>query len=299
MPRDASALAIACLAIFLLTVMDAVIKGLTATFGVHHILLMRYGFGGIVAGLWFAMRRPGWPTGAQWQGHALRTGVMLVTASLFFYALGRVPLAELFVIVFLAPLFVAILGYFMLGEALTSRTAAGIGLGFLGLLAIVLSDPAARLTGGAWDGVAAALLSSLTYALASVLLRKVATQEPASRIVFVQSLIGLPLLALVALPTMPPLDAATLPMGMAVGLLGAVGSLMLSYAFSRAEAARVSTTEYTGLIWAALIGWLVFAEEVRPTVWIGAALIIAGCLLAMRGKPKAPATPPAGSAASP
>jgi S-adenosylmethionine uptake transporter len=57
-------------------------------------------------------------------------------------------------------------------------------------------------------------------------------------------------------------------------------------------------TEYTGLIWAALIGWAVFAEEVRATVWIGAALIIAGCLLAMRGKAEAPVTP-TGAAPSP
>jgi S-adenosylmethionine uptake transporter len=56
-------------------------------------------------------------------------------------------------------------------------------------------------------------------------------------------------------------------------------------AFARAEAAKVIVAEYSGLIWAALIGYIAFAETPRAMVWLGAVLVIAGCLAVVRAKP--------------
>ena len=63
----------------------------------------------------------------------------------------------------------------------------------------------------------------------------------------------------------------------------AIGSLLLlSWAYARAEASYLATTEYTSFLWAALFGWLVFAEALSLFTLAGAALIVAGCILAAR-----------------
>ena len=60
------------------------------------------------------------------------------------------------------------------------------------------------------------------------------------------------------------------------------GMLCITWAFSHIEASRAAPVEYTGLVWAALLGFLVFGEV--PTVWSlsSAALIMVGCLLLVR-----------------
>jgi S-adenosylmethionine uptake transporter len=298
MSRNLLAVSVACLAILSLTLMDSVIKALTTAFSTPQILMIRYGFGLAFAGGWFLLKRPGLPSRTQLAGHVTRTLTMLLTGGLFFYALARIPIAELFVITFLAPLFISLLGRLMLGERLSPLVGVGIALGFSGVVAIIASDPAARLSGGAWDGMAAALLSPVTYAFAFVLLRRQAGTEPPARIVFMQTVIGAALLTPFVLPTMPAVSGPALLMALAVGGLGTAGLLLLAYAMSLAEAARVSVAEYTGLLWAALIGWFIFGEAVRPVVWLGAVLIITGCLLAMHGRKPASVTPPAGEGAA-
>ena len=68
---------------------------------------------------------------------------------------------------------------------------------------------------------------------------------------------------------------------LAAGL--AIGSLMLlGWGYARAGAAYLSTTEYTAFLWAMLLGWLRFGEHVSLFTLLGAALIVAGCLVAAR-----------------
>ena len=65
-------------------------------------------------------------------------------------------------------------------------------------------------------------------------------------------------------------------------VLSTASLLLLSWAYARAEASYLATTEYTSFLWAALLGWLVFGEEVSPFTVAGAVLIVAGCILAAR-----------------
>ena len=58
--------------------------------------------------------------------------------------------------------------------------------------------------------------------------------------------------------------------------------LLLSWAYARAEASYLAATEYTAFLWAALFGWLIFDEPLSPFTLAGAAMIVAGCILAAR-----------------
>ena len=71
-------------------------------------------------------------------------------------------------------------------------------------------------------------------------------------------------------------------------LLSYSGAMLLTWAYARAETQRLAPLEYTGFLWAVLFGWLFFAEAVTLTTTAGAALIVAGCWIATRGKPPEP-----------
>jgi drug/metabolite transporter (DMT)-like permease len=286
MASDRNALFIALAAIFLLTVMDSVIKNLAGRFNAFEIMLFRQGIGVAFAAALFLWFRPGWPDASQWRGHVTRSLIMMATGLMFFHALGRMPLAELFVYTFTAPIFVALFGAVILKERLTSATAAGLGLGFAGILLIVLTDPNASLGSGSWDGRAAAILSPISYALAMVLLRKQAGSEPVARIVFMQSLITAAIISVITLPSARLPAGADIGWAVTIAALGTAGNFLLAMAFARAEAAKVIVAEYSGLIWAAIIGYIAFAETPRTMVWAGAALVIAGCMAVLRGKPR-------------
>jgi drug/metabolite transporter (DMT)-like permease len=281
---DRSAITLATVAIFLLTMMDAIIKSLSVDFNAFDIMYFRTVTGLCCAGILFVWFRPGLPTFEQLKGHGLRSGIMLATGLMFFHALGHMPLAELFVYTFTAPIFVALFGALILKERLTGPVLIGLALGFVGIITILATDPTARFGTGSTSGLIAGILSPITYALAMVLLRKQAGSEPVARIVFMQSV----LISCAIVPFM--VFSTRLPVGLeigkvlAIGILGTAGNFILATAFSRAEAAKVAIAEYTGLIWAALIGYAFFAETPRMVVWIGAGMIILGCAVVARGK---------------
>jgi S-adenosylmethionine uptake transporter len=79
------------------------------------------------------------------------------------------------------------------------------------------------------------------------------------------------------------------PAILAAALLAFGSLLLLSWAYARAQAQHLAPVEYTGFVWAAMFGWLFFAEPVRPLTLIGAAMIVVACLFAAR--PRAAAMP--------
>jgi drug/metabolite transporter (DMT)-like permease len=66
------------------------------------------------------------------------------------------------------------------------------------------------------------------------------------------------------------------------GGLGTFGLLCLTHAFTRLEASRVAPLEYTGLVWATALGYLLFGEVPTLSTMASAALIVGGCLLLLR-----------------
>jgi drug/metabolite transporter (DMT)-like permease len=281
---DRSALAIATLAIFILTVMDAMVKGLGARYDAFEIMLFRQGFGLLFTGAIFLVLKPGWPTFSQLRTHGLRVAIMMSSGLLFFHALGKMPLAELFIYTFTAPMFVAVFSAMILKERLTTPVVLGVATGFSGILLLMLTDPKASFTGGDWDGRAAAIISPITYAFAMVMLRRQAGQEPAARITLMQSLITVAIIAPLTVWRMPLPEAHDLWRGLAIGGLGTLGTYLLTMAYARTEAAKVAVTEYTGLIWAAMIGYAFFGEAPRAMVYAGGALVILGCVIVARGE---------------
>lgn len=281
-PRAAPPWGLAAAGIAFLSVMDGVVKELAPLLPVLQLTFLRFVATALIIGP-FVLRRVPMPGRAAMRGYLLR-GVMIAASSLgFFYGLGRLPLAEVFALSYLAPILVALLAPAMLGERPSAAVLAALGLGFAGVLLTVvggldLRAPAPERLAGA----AAVLASALAYALAVVLLRRQARTEPAALIVLFQSVVPALLLAVPAGLAWAPVDLRSAGLLAVIGALGVAGQLALAHAFARGEASRLVALEYTGFVWAALIGLAVFGEVPAPATLAGAALVVAGCLLVRR-----------------
>ena len=275
--------------IALLSVMDALIKGVVANLPVIEVAFLRYVVGSFVMAGIAAVQQPGWPRPDTIRANAARAVLVVITATCFFYALGVLPLAETLILSFVSPLFTALLAVLLLGERLNARILAAIAAGFGGVLIIVLGSH------GGWDegllastpayslwGVAAVLVSALTYSASNVLLRARAQRDPVILIVLIQNVAPALMLAIPAWVVwrMPTGDEA-LRLAL-VGMLGVGGHLFLARAYAKAEAIRLAPLAYTALLWAVVIGFFAFAEV--PTIWavVGAVLILTGALVGSR-----------------
>lgn len=268
--------------IAVLSVMDAVIKGMSAYYSTFQVASLRFLCGTIVATGVVAVMRPGWPSRETVVANLLRSVAAVVTAVSFFYALGQLPLAETLVLSFLSPMFIALFGTLMLREKVDGRIVAAIAVGFIGTLVVVLGQTGEASAARSWSGVGAALLSAVTYAFSLVLLRQRAQRDKFIHIVFFQN-IGPALLVLpFGLLFWQPIDSAHLPWFMTMGVLGVIGHILMATAYAKAEAARLAPLEYTALIWAAAIGYGVFHEVPTWATLGGGILIVTAAALTSR-----------------
>lgn len=289
---------VAAAAIFLLSVMDAVIKSLSATYGTLQIVHMRYLGGAAVSLAVVLALRSAWPSWSSIRANALRALFMITTALSFFYSVSVLPLAEAVALSFMAPLFMALIARWLLGEPIRRSILTAILLGLSGVAVILQSKiTLGVLDGRTLSGLAAALTSAVAYAFAMVLVRRQTATDSVEIITFLSASLGwLLLLPVTAFLTIfgegigvPAREFSFVAIGTAdilliisLGVLGTGGHLLLTWAYARAHAARLAVLEYTAFIWAGAIGMVVFGET--PSVWTfaGAGLIIAGCLIAAR-----------------
>ena len=268
--------------IAVLSIMDAVIKAMAVHYSTFQIAFLRFGFGTLIAIGVVAVMRPGWPSTETVKANLVRSVVAVITAVSFFYALGQLPLAETLVLSFLSPMFVALFGLILLRERVEKRILIAIAVGFGGTLVVVLGQNAEAGTVRSWSGVAAALLSAVTYALSLVLLRQRAQRDKFMHIVLLTSLGPAVLVAPFAAWVWTPVEFAHLWGFLVMGVLGVIGHVLLATAYAKAEAARLAPLEYTALIWAALIGFGVFQEIPTLATLAGGVLIVAAAALASR-----------------
>lgn len=301
MPHSADhhykAVALGAAGIAVLCAMDGMIKHLVATNDVLVVTLGRYLFGAAFSGvIWFRAGRRAL-TLDMWKAHALRGVVIAMAATSFFWCLSVLPLAELIVITFVAPLLVPFMASLALGEKVRRRSLIAGLAGFAGVIFASAGGDNFAPDNQRLLGIGGALFSAVTYALTIVLLRGRAGKDGAEAVGLLGALIPGAIVAIPAIATgeLPP--ANDIPDFLALGVLAAAGIYLLARAYANAEAQVLAPLEFTALIWASLIGFVFFGEMPRPQVWLGGAIIIAACLWgAQKGKeplmtPFAPGAP--------
>ena len=291
MTRILAGILLGAAGIALLSAMDATAKSLGAALSPFQIGCGRSG-----GAAWGLVPVMGLPRGAWPRRHtsgrpAARAALMALTAGLFFHAVVHLPLAIATALWMSAPVYVSLFGVVLLGERLTAGMGLAILLGMAGSLIIILggapSDTESSADVLAW---AAAIFAPVSYASALVLLKNHAGDESAAAMTLAQSLIAAMLFLPLALPGFSvPSGWLWLQIAL-VGLLGALGLMLMIAGLRRMPASVFAVVDYTGLLWAAAFGALFFAEIPGALFWVGGGMIIAACAVSARAGRTAPAS---------
>jgi len=294
-PVQATLLVIAALFLFACT--DTITKFLAMRHPVPFVLAIRYIFLSLLMAVLFVPTRGKALVQVRRTGLTWLRGGSLALISLFVgLALSRMPVAETTAINFLAPMLVILLAGPLLNERIGAVGWFAAGSGFLGVLLITRPgsglDPA---------GVAFALCAVAASVLYQLLSRILAVTERTLTLLFYTALAGaigfgvlLPWYWAREFPG--PMDTL---MFLAVGITGGLGHYLYTAAYRHAEAARLAPLNYLQLVWAALLGWVVFGHVPDMLSLLGMGIVIAsGMVMTLRGHSRLQAgTQPKGSKA--
>lgn len=197
------------------------------------------------------------------------------------YSLTSLPYAEATVLQYLHPMFTAILALIFLGERVQRSTLICIFCSILGLIVIVRPEFLFSRFSGDYNqfAVFAALLGALGSGVAYMLVRKLSATEDPSVIIFYFPVVALPLSVLLLG------DGWVLPSGwswlilLSVGLTTQLGQWGLTKAMQTETASKATSFSYLQVLFAALLGWMVFDELITLWTLLGGGLIIAGAFL--------------------
>jgi S-adenosylmethionine uptake transporter len=272
-------------AVAVLSIMDAVMKHLVLAIGIVAVSIWRAVANLLISGGLYLPRRSSWPSRKTLWIHVSRSVVVTVMAVLFFWGIGRVPLAQAIALTFIAPLIAMVLSPLLLKETLSSRSIAGAIAAFAGVVVIVLGQARAEVRPDVLLGIAAILGSALCYSVNILMMRWQALAAKPLEINFFQSLVVMALwLAAMGVAGVPAWPHGQTVWIVVASVLSTAGSLLFAWAYARGEASYLAVTEYSAFIWASVLGWLVFSERVSLYTLAGAVLIVGGCLIAARRK---------------
>jgi drug/metabolite transporter (DMT)-like permease len=222
--------------------------------------------------------------------HAIRGVSGVVSLSLFFFSITRIPIADATAIAHAAPIFITVMSIFLLGEVIGPRRWVAVLLGFVGVLLI------ARPQTESWNvGTLAALGSAMAGAMVAIWLRKLSSSEKSVVIgVYYNSLGSLVCVGWVLISGWLTPRGGDLLLFAAFGLGCGLQQWLLTVSFRYAEASLLAPLEYLAMVFAAIVGYAFWGEIPVLTTWIGAAVIAAsGVFIISRRQKRIPASKPA------
>lgn len=211
-------------------------------------------------------------------GHLVRSAVGLTGMVCGFSAVQHLPLTEATALQFTSPLFMTALSALLLSEKVGRHRWGAVLVGFVGVLIMARPLPGQMNIPGVTLGV----LSALGAAGAMVAIRQIADTERGPTIVFYFTLGGVAIgLVGSAFGWVTP-DPLTLAMLVVAGLIGGVGQLFLTEALRQAPIGVIAPFDYTQLIWAALLGLVIWGELPHPLTLVGAVVVAASGVYILR-----------------
>lgn len=285
----------------LFAIMDAMVKWLSAEYSIAQVVFFRSLFAFVpLSVLLLRTSRPLHTTRPL--AHLLRSLIGVTAMGCFFYAFSQLPLTEVTAISFSASLIMTALSVPLLGEKVGGRRWAAIAIGFAGVLLIL------RPTGAPIGlGSAAALVATFLYACTIIAIRSLGRTEKSVTTVFYFTLTST-IAGGALLPwswrTPTPTDALLF---VGVGLLGGTAQMCMTQAARLAPVATIAPFDYLQMLFAVVIGYVVWGHVPAAATLSGAAIIIAAALyilhretlakqrdgITLPAAPKPPASPAA------
>jgi drug/metabolite transporter (DMT)-like permease len=198
-------------------------------------------------------------------------GALHVAAVIFwFWAMARVPVAEMAAIGFLNPVIVLVLAAVLMGEGFGRGRVLAVAVALVGAL-VVLRPGLREVTPGHLSQLAATLCFAVSYIFA----KRLSALAPASVVVAVLSVTVAVGLMPIALWVWVPVSGVDLAWLAGVAVLATLGHYTMTRAFQAAPMAVTQPVVFLQILWASLLGALVFDEAVDGFVILGGALIVA------------------------
>jgi drug/metabolite transporter (DMT)-like permease len=244
--------------------------------GVAETLFYRQ-IGSVVCAAIFVATGPGFGSlrTKRFGAHAIRMGIGVVAMLLNFLMVRVLPLAEATAIGFSVPIFATLLAATVLREPTGRWRWGAVIAGFLGILVIVQPGSGHISAYGGFVAIGAAL----STACATIAIRHLGATEAVATTVFWFGLTSLVPLGL-AMPFVAHAhDATTFAAIAALSLAGGIAQLALTGSLRLAPVALVMPMDYSALLWASLLGWLVFRQLPSHWTWLGAPIVIAAGLV--------------------
>jgi len=262
------------LALLLLTLSDAATKWLGASLPVGQIIGLRAVF--IFIPTLLIVRRSGGLATLRvydMRGVAMRAVLYVGSTALIATAMILLPLADAETMLFAGPLFVTALATPMLGERVGWRRWAAVATGFAGVVIMLRPTPDAI-----QPLAIVPLVGALFSALRDITTRRIAATETTNAIMFWSATALLVGGTLTAPFGWAPLRAVDVALLAASGTLVGLAHYFMIEAYRQAEAAVVSPFKYTAIVWAVLLGYLVWGTAPDAFILAGGALVIASGL---------------------
>lgn len=208
---------------------------------------------------------------------AVRAVITVANSFLVIHAFGALPLAQAYAIFFSMPLFIALLAVPMLGERLDPVTGGAIILGLIGVL-VALQPGTVALE---WAHLAA-LGGALSGAVNTLLIRK--TRDESYLVLVLYPMAAQLAVAAAVMPFVHiPMQGRDLAVTGVQAVAGVAGTIAFIAAYRRAKAAAVAPMQYSQIIWATLLGFVIFHEVPSPAAVSGIGLIVvAGLVVLLR-----------------
>ncbi len=222
---------------------------------------------------------------------AARGAVHTAGVALWFFAMTRIPIAEVTAMNYLSPVYVTLGAALLLGERLSLTRALAVLAGLAG--AAIILRPGFR---AVEDGHVAMLATALLFAASYLIAKRMSGEVSATVVVaMLSAFVTVGLAPLAWLVWVPP-SAGQVGTLFAVAALATAGHWTMTKAFAAAPVGVTQPVAFLQLVWSALLGALVFAEPIDPWVALGGAVIVSAVtLVAWREGRGRRAPPPAHS----
>jgi drug/metabolite transporter (DMT)-like permease len=286
-----------CAGLFIFSFQDVIIKQLSAEYPVHQMVFIR----GLVASpllLILVHFESGFASLRTDHIilHVVRSILMFCSYLFYYLSIAAIPITTAISLFFTAPLFITAMAVPFLGEKVGLRRWFGVIAGFAGVMIMLrpglgVFEPAALL----------ALLSAFTYSTAQLLSRRLGMTDPASTMAFytamiftyIGGLMGIVIhLSGFAPSDHPSLDFLLKPWKMpgglefamlvTIGVISAIGIYLLSQAYRIGVANTVAPFEYTSMLWAIILTYLVWGVTPDLYTLVGALVIVGAGIYVLR-----------------
>lgn len=222
----------------------------------------------VAPGLLALWRAP--PPGRVWALFGMRGVLQTVAVLLWFFAMARIPMADVTAIGYLNPIVVTLGGALLLGEGLAWRRSLAIVVALIG--ALIILRPGARAID---PGHLAQLFAALFFGMAYLVMKRLTKVATPAQIVAMMTLTVTVFLAPFAVASWRPIGLADVLWLGLTAVFATLGHYCMTRAFACAPVTVTQPVLFLQLVWAAIAGLLLFGEPVDPYVMLGGGIIVA------------------------